>query len=56
MDVDNDRFQHVDDKTVTLDKLRWYHLDGTECVAGWVGKTGECSKGNGLVTPRYAGD
>jgi hypothetical protein len=37
-----------------IDDIRWYHLDGTECVAGWFAEgpnTGRCSEGGGPVTP-----
>lgn len=37
-----------------LDELRWYHLDGTECVAGWDAEgpeLGTCARGGGPVTP-----
>lgn len=34
--------------------ITWYHLDGTECVAGWYAEgpqVGMCTKGGGAVTP-----
>lgn len=38
-------------------KLTYYHLDGTQCVAGWAAETGECVKGGGAVMPRcFEGD
>lgn len=37
---------------VTVDDVTWFHLDGTQCVAGWDSATGYCSEGGGPVTPR----
>lgn len=34
--------------------MTWYHLDGTECVAGFHADgplLGQCSRGGGPVTP-----
>lgn len=34
--------------------ISWFHLDGTECVAGWHGEgpeLGQCTRGGGPVTP-----
>ena len=36
------------------DQSGWFHLDGTECVAGWFEEgpqQGQCSRGGGPVTP-----
>lgn len=37
-----------------MDDVRWYHLDGTECVAGWHAEgpdVGRCTEGGGPVSP-----